>query len=33
MTTYDEYKRKHPIRLWLAELELAISEWWHGLWR
>ena len=29
MSTYDELKAKHPIRLWWEERKLAVTETWH----
>jgi hypothetical protein len=30
---YERFKAEHPWLLWWEERKLALSEWWHGLWR
>ncbi|GAG06175.1 unnamed protein product, partial [marine sediment metagenome] len=33
MTTYEEFRKKHPWLLRWEGFKLTVSEWWHGLWR
>jgi hypothetical protein len=31
MTTYDEFRKKHPWLLRWERFKLSVSEWWHSL--